>query len=938
MPFGLSGATDSLLLDSNAPTSTNTVDQSAGDADAGNGLQTFIGQSPANFTLTNAMAAGQAGSQGEQQQGLMQAQNMVYGRGPLAANDTLQAQTQTSMANQSAMANSGSGAAGLGLARRQGAMANAQTQQQAGGQAQTALAQAQLGAMGIQGQTATEARAQDLALVQNQATAIQAQAAIENQQEGIKRGLQQAEEQQTINYGVDAARTAGTAMASDERVKRDAVPQGQGSGLSLARDADLKEPGGDSHFVLREEPNFILVHNARTGELEKMKTEPLTQSERKQALAPHGAGPLQRFADAPLWKNYQTTGGTDQYGFANGYWAPNSTAPAVADQGVSVGGSNSSEQDIYANKLGGQLGDEIASLETSPQSFTLTNAMGEAQAGSAFDQQHALAQQRDAAMGLGPSVANARMRAETNAIMGSQNESASSGAGSSGSNLARRNAMMENQKSLSGIGGTAAGERVKEQVGALQAENQLAGQSRAQDIGLSQDQAQAIQQQEVANTARYAAQKKAAMAQTQIIYGGAQQAAGAAGGLLSAAGGGGDSSAASAAQGNDPSSGSGGGGGSNDSAPADSTGASSYGDVNLTRFDPTHGRRDHDDPVAHGLSWATRQTRHFADAPLDGTDGQEAPEAAEPRHGQVSGERDRKPSFGQRLGKGLAGAAAPPSRAIDLSFLDEAARAPAPVHYSGTETQERLMPRSEGPQQFGDVDHLITQNPYGEDLVSVDDGVLHVSNPYNDQSLPTKAALDYSRNPIQRGAPKAMDPTTAYNGASAHDIWRMRNGLQPEWQPASGTTRPADPNSQTPDLDRELNAMKEEKPYEDVHASEDRRLAELLRHKTATAPTMGQPVYGRRWDNPNTHVIAPETKSARRDRLGEFDWSGSDAKHDWAQPPAMAQADDAPSYGLSYGEQPTFATRRRMAPDYSHMSTADLRRAAGLGGLAQAQR
>lgn len=57
-------------------------------------------------------------------------------------------------------------------------------------------------------------------------------------------------------------------------------------------DAKLREPGGGAGWTLREEPDFILAKNESTGEMRKLQTQSLSGSEHKQALAPHGAGPI----------------------------------------------------------------------------------------------------------------------------------------------------------------------------------------------------------------------------------------------------------------------------------------------------------------------------------------------------------------------------------------------------------------------------------------------------------------------------------------------------------------------------------------------------------------------------------------------------------------------------------------------------------------------
>jgi hypothetical protein len=57
-------------------------------------------------------------------------------------------------------------------------------------------------------------------------------------------------------------------------------------------DADLKEPGGNAQWTLREENDFLLARNQRTGKNYKVAMEHLTPLEEKQAQAPHGAGPM----------------------------------------------------------------------------------------------------------------------------------------------------------------------------------------------------------------------------------------------------------------------------------------------------------------------------------------------------------------------------------------------------------------------------------------------------------------------------------------------------------------------------------------------------------------------------------------------------------------------------------------------------------------------
>ena len=96
-----------------------------------------------------------------------------------------------------------------------------------------------------------------------------------------------------LSSGSSAAKTAGTVGSA-------AIPLITGIASALA-DADLKEPEGDAHWTLREQDNFILAKNQRTGELHKLQTVPLTAKEKKEAEAPHGAGSLD--ADDPKRKH-----------------------------------------------------------------------------------------------------------------------------------------------------------------------------------------------------------------------------------------------------------------------------------------------------------------------------------------------------------------------------------------------------------------------------------------------------------------------------------------------------------------------------------------------------------------------------------------------------------------------------------------------------------
>lgn len=74
----------------------------------------------------------------------------------------------------------------------------------------------------------------------------------------------------------------------------------EGGGKRIG-ESKLEEPhGGKSAWTLREEPNFIAARNDRTGEVEKLATEPLSPKDAEQVKAPHGAGPFSKHGDMGL--------------------------------------------------------------------------------------------------------------------------------------------------------------------------------------------------------------------------------------------------------------------------------------------------------------------------------------------------------------------------------------------------------------------------------------------------------------------------------------------------------------------------------------------------------------------------------------------------------------------------------------------------------------
>jgi hypothetical protein len=132
-------------------------------------------------------------------------------------------------------------------------------------------------------------------------------------------------------------------------------------------ESSLEEPGGGSKWTLREEPDFILAKNDRTGALEKVATQPLSPGERKQAMAPHGAGPISKHGDMGLGggdappqqvqtmnpaavTSPQMMGGVQPMAAYN----PNQAtfgAPQPQGQGQDIGQAMAGLQKSYASKL-----------------------------------------------------------------------------------------------------------------------------------------------------------------------------------------------------------------------------------------------------------------------------------------------------------------------------------------------------------------------------------------------------------------------------------------------------------------------------------------------------------------------------------------------------------------------------------------------------------
>ena len=267
MANGVGGAAANLLTGSvNANTQAPTIDQSG----------------------VNSDLATMGGDTASQQATLNEENAMAQGQGPSAATALLNQQTAQTTANADAMASSGSGSNGAGQARRTAMMTGANATQQEGGQAATARAQEQIGAMGAAAGQEQNMAGNQLAAAGLQGGLATSQAQIDQQNQQLQ---QQAQESNVKGAG-NALSAAGGAI----------------SGALKFLDADFVEPAPPgskdkngappAHFTFREErggPNhlpFMALINRTTGRARKIATEELTPSEHHQLYAPHAAGPL----------------------------------------------------------------------------------------------------------------------------------------------------------------------------------------------------------------------------------------------------------------------------------------------------------------------------------------------------------------------------------------------------------------------------------------------------------------------------------------------------------------------------------------------------------------------------------------------------------------------------------------------------------------------
>jgi hypothetical protein len=260
---------------------------------------------------------------GDQRSAIGLASLAAQGKVPSQADFQQRAGLQQAQAAAAAQAASTRGNFGLAGAQHAAMATQAGLQQQAVNQGAALRAQEQQAALSQYGNLAGQERSQDL-----QGSQLSIQQAQANAQ--LAQAQQQANQQSS---GDILGGIVGTAMKvapyaamafSDANAKTELTYGDMPVGTSV-----LQEPGGPARWKLREEPNFILAVNERTGEMGKIQPSPLTPSEMAQAMAPHGAGPLTQHSDmgiagmAPVMKQ--------QYADAN------------------LGGTMSSIGDVWAN-------------------------------------------------------------------------------------------------------------------------------------------------------------------------------------------------------------------------------------------------------------------------------------------------------------------------------------------------------------------------------------------------------------------------------------------------------------------------------------------------------------------------------------------------------------------------------------------------------------
>ena len=236
-------------------------------------------------------------------------QGQMNGTGPSLASAQMQQATDQSIAAQMAAANSARGGLAGAAAQRQASQQGAAMQQNAAQQSMQGRIQEEYNAaQGMQGvgqlsegeQNINAQTAYQQAALQQQQQDINARSALgygqlENQVNTEQLNAQQQQQaQQSSNYLAASGMGMNQSQFNTNQTTNEVLGGIEAGGMLLAAaaDADLQEPGGPAHWTLREEDNYILAKNQRTGEMRALATRPLTDREFNQAMSKHGAGPL----------------------------------------------------------------------------------------------------------------------------------------------------------------------------------------------------------------------------------------------------------------------------------------------------------------------------------------------------------------------------------------------------------------------------------------------------------------------------------------------------------------------------------------------------------------------------------------------------------------------------------------------------------------------
>jgi len=269
----------------------------------------------ANRQTTQGVQSGMQGLQGYYSGQMNMGVNSPQNLGTAELNKA----TAEGIAAQQAQAASAQGSLGSALANRNAQQQGVASQNAANQQAaidtiqqQQQAAQGAAGLYGTQAQTALGQSAQDIqnsqyqAGLQQQQNALNAQTGLGYASLGANVAQQQLQAQmagQQYNLGAAGTNTQQAEFNAGQSQNLFGTLLGAAGGAASMADADLEEPGrggerGPAGFTLREESagpghrGFILAIDHQSGEPMALATRSLSHSELAQAMAPHGAGPL----------------------------------------------------------------------------------------------------------------------------------------------------------------------------------------------------------------------------------------------------------------------------------------------------------------------------------------------------------------------------------------------------------------------------------------------------------------------------------------------------------------------------------------------------------------------------------------------------------------------------------------------------------------------